>query len=66
VVLTFGVLILEALHANRITLQPHDVVVITQKIVSKAEGRIVDTRDVEPSHMAHMAGKATRMHSIMK
>ena len=50
-----GALILAALNANQITLLPDDIVVITQKIVSKAEGRIVDPRDVEPSHMAHMA-----------
>jgi len=50
-----GALILAALAANQIPLQPHDIVVITQKIVSKAEGQIVDPRDVEPSHMAHMA-----------
>lgn len=50
-----GALILQALNANEVTLQPHDIIVITQKIVSKAEGRIVDPRDVEPSHMAHMA-----------
>lgn len=37
-----GALILAALNANQVTLLPHDIVVITQKIVSKAEGRIVD------------------------
>jgi coenzyme F420-0:L-glutamate ligase/coenzyme F420-1:gamma-L-glutamate ligase len=29
-------------------LRPHDVVVVTQKVVSKAEGAIVDLRTVEP------------------
>ena len=33
-------------------LQPRDVLVVTHKIVSKAEGRLVDLRDVEPSPFA--------------
>jgi len=33
----------------------HDIVVVTQKIVSKAEGRIVDPDTFEPSHLAEMA-----------
>ncbi len=33
-------------------LQPGDVLVVTHKIVSKAEGRLVDLRDVEPSPFA--------------
>lgn len=39
-------------------LQPGDVVVVTHKIVSKAEGRLVDLREVEPSVLAK--GYATR------
>ncbi|MBC8160595.1 MAG: coenzyme F420-0:L-glutamate ligase [Roseiflexaceae bacterium] len=35
-----------------------DVVVVTQKIVSKAENRIVAPETVEPSHMARMAAAA--------
>lgn len=46
--------ILAAIQLSNLTLEPNDVVVITQKIVSKAEGRIIDPRTVEPSHMAHM------------
>jgi coenzyme F420-0:L-glutamate ligase/coenzyme F420-1:gamma-L-glutamate ligase len=30
-----------------------DVVVVTHKVVSKAEGRLVDLRDIEPSPFAH-------------
>lgn len=30
-------------------LEPRDVVVVTQKIVSKAEGRLIDLAAVEPS-----------------
>ena len=46
--------ILTAIDESQITLQDSDVIVITQKIVSKAEGRIIDPVTVEPSHMAHM------------
>lgn len=50
-----GALIGAALNATELPLHAGDVVVVTQKIVSKAEGRIIDPRSVEPSHMAHMA-----------
>jgi coenzyme F420-0:L-glutamate ligase/coenzyme F420-1:gamma-L-glutamate ligase len=36
-------------------LQNGDILVVTQKVVSKAEGRLVDPATVEPSHMARMA-----------
>lgn len=44
-----------ALKEQDVSLIDGDVVVVTQKIVSKAEGRIVDPTTVEPSHMAQMA-----------
>jgi coenzyme F420-0:L-glutamate ligase / coenzyme F420-1:gamma-L-glutamate ligase len=47
-------LILGALAEGPAALADGDIVVVTQKVVSKAEGRLVDPRDVEPSHMAHM------------
>ncbi|MEN9938973.1 MAG: hypothetical protein RLZZ387_5552 [Chloroflexota bacterium] len=47
-------LLLAALAAGDTPPQDGDVLVVTQKVVSKAEGRLVDPRDVEPSHMAHM------------
>lgn len=43
-----------ALCEQQLTLADGDILVITQKIVSKAEGRMVDPTTVEPSHMAHM------------
>lgn len=46
--------ILTAIDESNITLVEDDVIVITQKIVSKAEGRIINPTTVEPSHMAHM------------
>lgn len=44
--------VLEALETSARTLQDGDVLVITHKIVSKAEGRLVDLRTVEPSDFA--------------
>jgi coenzyme F420-0:L-glutamate ligase/coenzyme F420-1:gamma-L-glutamate ligase len=46
--------ILTAIEESNITLVDDDVIVITQKIVSKAEGRVIDPNTVDPSHMAHM------------
>ena len=46
-------MILDALAANDLTLQATDVLVVTSKIVSKAEGRVVALRDVTPGERAH-------------
>jgi coenzyme F420-0:L-glutamate ligase/coenzyme F420-1:gamma-L-glutamate ligase len=48
-------IILTALARHDQPLADHDIVVVTQKIVSKAEGRIVDPDTFEPSHLAEMA-----------
>ena len=53
-----GALIVEAVAAQRTPLQDADVLVVTQKVVSKAEGRVVDLRTVTPSALA--AGFARR------
>lgn len=45
-------IIVEAATATGVTLTVDDVVVVTQKIVSKAEGRLVDLATVEPSPFA--------------
>jgi coenzyme F420-0:L-glutamate ligase/coenzyme F420-1:gamma-L-glutamate ligase len=45
-------IILGALSASGLALQADDVVVLAQKIVSKAEGRMVELRGVEPSARA--------------
>lgn len=45
-------LILEASRAAGMTLDDADVLVVTQKVVSKAEGRLVDLATVEPSELA--------------
>ena len=47
-----GLLIADACNAQGAPLADGDVVVVTQKIVSKAEGRVVDLRGVEPSAQA--------------
>lgn len=47
-------LILGALEGAAQPLEDGDVLVVTQKVVSKAEGRLVDPSTVEPSHMARM------------
>ncbi len=45
-------IILEAANNQDLTFESGDIVVITQKVVSKAEGRIVDLDDVDPGVFA--------------
>jgi coenzyme F420-0:L-glutamate ligase/coenzyme F420-1:gamma-L-glutamate ligase len=45
-------LVLGALDTSNLTLEDDDILVVTHKIVSKAEGRLVDLRTVEPSSLA--------------
>ena len=52
-------IILAALRASDHSLAAGDILVIAQKIVSKAEGRIVDLRTVTPSARAVTLAKAT-------
>jgi coenzyme F420-0:L-glutamate ligase / coenzyme F420-1:gamma-L-glutamate ligase len=47
-----GAIIATALRAADIGLQEDDVLVVTQKVVSKAEGRVVDLASVSPSTAA--------------
>lgn len=47
-----GAIVVDALAANGLDLRAGDVVVVTQKIVSKAEGRIVALDTIEPSEFA--------------
>jgi coenzyme F420-0:L-glutamate ligase/coenzyme F420-1:gamma-L-glutamate ligase len=47
-----GSLIADAAAASRVTLADADVLVVTQKVVSKAEGRLVELASVEPSNLA--------------
>jgi coenzyme F420-0:L-glutamate ligase / coenzyme F420-1:gamma-L-glutamate ligase len=45
-------LILSTLEDNRITLEDGDILVVAQKVVSKAENRLVNLKDVEPTPQA--------------
>jgi coenzyme F420-0:L-glutamate ligase/coenzyme F420-1:gamma-L-glutamate ligase len=45
-------LMLQALEQHQQTLADGDIVVVTQKVVSKAEGRVIDPKTVEPSYFA--------------
>lgn len=47
----------EAITSNGISLEEDDIFVVAQKIVSKAEGRIVDLNDVEPSNFSNSLSK---------
>ena len=50
-------LIAASLEASHLRLTDGDVLVVTQKIVSKAEGRLVELASVEPSEMARDWGE---------
>jgi coenzyme F420-0:L-glutamate ligase/coenzyme F420-1:gamma-L-glutamate ligase len=52
-------LMIAALDAAGLALGRHDVVVVTQKIVSKAEGRYCDLTRTEPSARAHDLARLT-------
>ena len=45
-------IVVNALDATNITLQDDDILVLAQKIVSKAEGRAVNLATITPSHRA--------------
>ncbi len=52
-------LVLAALSAHDLTLTTGDILVIAQKIVSKAEGRMVNLAEVEPGDQAHELARKT-------
>lgn len=62
-------IILTALEQNELALQSGDVMVITSKIVSKAEGRIVALDSVTPGdeayHYANITGKDPRLVQLV-
>ena len=51
-------LIVDGLRESDTALQDSDVVVVTHKIVSKAEGQLVDLRTIEPSAPRDPVGRA--------
>lgn len=62
-------LILDAIRANGLELMDRDVIVVTQKIVSKAEGMVVDLAGVVPSdraiNIAREQGKDPRVVELI-
>ncbi|AIC15037.1 coenzyme F420-0:L-glutamate ligase [Nitrososphaera viennensis] len=52
-----GLVILESLYANGVALQDGDILVVAQKVVSKAEGRIMDLAKVKPSRRAALLAR---------
>ena len=50
-------LILQGLAASGLALRRGDLIIVAQKIVSKAEGRMVDLRDVTPSERAEQLAR---------
>jgi coenzyme F420-0:L-glutamate ligase/coenzyme F420-1:gamma-L-glutamate ligase len=54
-----GSILIEALKAARLSVETGDILVVAQKIVSKAEGRYVDLANVEPSPRAHDYARQT-------
>ena len=55
-----GKLIHDALQAQHLEIEQGDVLVITQKIVSKAEGQLVNLDEVEPSEFARIAAQQSK------
>jgi coenzyme F420-0:L-glutamate ligase/coenzyme F420-1:gamma-L-glutamate ligase len=62
-------ILVNALQDTNIGLQDNDILVLAQKIVSKAEGRMVNLSDVTPSQqaidLAQKAGKDARVVELM-
>jgi len=53
-------ILVASLESARLALEPGDILVVTSKLVSKAEGRFVDLRTVEPSARARTVAEKTR------
>ena len=51
----------DAIDTARVGLKAQDVVVVCQKVVSKAEGAVVDLNDVEPSPFARQLADRTTL-----
>ncbi len=62
-------LILEALDRSGLALEDGDILAVTSKIVSKAEGRFVDLREIEPSlralEISSIVGKDPRLVEVI-
>ncbi len=51
--------IADSLRKNAISIREGDILVVTQKIVSKAEGRLINLNEVQPSREAHRYAEIT-------
>ena len=51
--------IVKAAKEEGIQMQNHDVVVVAQKIVSKAEGNVIDLKSITPSPLAERISKVS-------
>ncbi len=62
--------IIQALHRENVKLDTGDILVISSKVVSKAEGRIVDLEDIKPGKaakaIAKLTGKDSRRVQVIK
>lgn len=62
-------ILLQALETSHERLQPRDVLILAQKVISKAEGRSIDLRSVIPSeraiHYADAVGKDARLVELI-
>jgi len=56
-------IIVETAKKNSVSIEDGDIVVVAQKVVSKAEGRIVQLKDVKPSERAEEIAKITSKDS---
>jgi coenzyme F420-0:L-glutamate ligase/coenzyme F420-1:gamma-L-glutamate ligase len=52
-----GSIIYGAIRAQQVALEQGDILVVTQKIVSKAEGRLIHLDEVQPSEFARMTAQ---------
>jgi coenzyme F420-0:L-glutamate ligase / coenzyme F420-1:gamma-L-glutamate ligase len=52
-----GLILGDAINCSKISMKDQDIIVITQKIVSKAEGRLVNLIEIEPSGEAKKIAK---------
>lgn len=52
-----GKLILDAAKKQKIGIKDNDIIVVTHKIISKAEGRVVKTSSIKPSRIAKLISR---------
>ena len=58
-------IVVNVLQENRIALENDDILVFAQKIVSKAEGRVVNLLTVTPSqHAVDLAQQTTKIRAL--